>query len=102
VVILTNPLVVAYYSFMSIGELEMGFTDAELINNFSYFIYLCRYSLLLINLKQVIYFDKRVQYEKTVAFLFILFSLLQSSTIIGQDLLKKYRFEHLKSGLFIR
>jgi hypothetical protein len=30
VVILTNPLVVAYYSFMSIGELEMGFTDAEL------------------------------------------------------------------------
>jgi hypothetical protein len=30
VVILTNPLVVAYYSFMSIGELEMGVTDAEL------------------------------------------------------------------------
>jgi predicted ABC-type sugar transport system permease subunit len=30
VVILTNPLVVAYYSFMSIGELEMGVTDADM------------------------------------------------------------------------
>jgi hypothetical protein len=49
VVILTNPLVVAYYSFMSIGELEMGFTDAELCN-FRYFIY--PMSILVIIIKK--------------------------------------------------
>jgi hypothetical protein len=47
VVILTNPLVVAYYSFMSIGELEMGVTDAELCN-FSCLFYINPISMVVI------------------------------------------------------
>jgi hypothetical protein len=42
---------------MSIGELEMGSRMRSYVNNFSYFIYINAISMVvIINLKQVIYF----------------------------------------------